>query len=178
MNNGSRKPLAQRFLAKVDRRSDDECWLWLGYRMRPKNRKGIWHGQINTGRRGRSALTHRVAWELANGPIPPGMNVLHRCDNPGCVNPKHLFLGTQGDNVSDAAAKGRMPGPRLIGERNPTAKLTIADVRAIREEAAAGAAPKALAARFSVTRQNIRSILLGQTWRSVSSKEAPCASSN
>lgn len=61
-------------------------------------------------------IAHRIAWELTRGPIPAGLNVCHRCDNPRCVNPAHLFLGTQLDNVADAIAKGRLTGrPRKLG---------------------------------------------------------------
>jgi hypothetical protein len=69
------------------------CWLWSGGGVRP-------YGLISTG-------THRLAWELANGPIPDGMQVLHRCDEPRCCNPDHLFLGTQSDNMADKVRKGR-----------------------------------------------------------------------
>ena len=73
---------------------------------------------------------HRVAWMLAHGPIPRGMNVLHRCDVPRCVNPDHLFLGTQHDNVRDMIAKGRARFPLV----SPTTKVTPDQVRAIRQD--------------------------------------------
>lgn len=77
------------------------------------------------------ALAHRAAWEDEHGPIPPGQCVLHRCDNPPCVNPDHLFLGTKGDNNRDRSAKGRTYNGDQRGERNNNARLTDADRAAI-----------------------------------------------
>ena len=76
----------------------DDCWEWRG------DKRG-YYGQI--GVHGKTIKTHRLSWELANGPIPGGMNVLHHCDNPRCVNPHHLFLGTHGDNACDREKKHR-----------------------------------------------------------------------
>jgi HNH endonuclease len=80
--------------------------------------------------RGRVILAHRATWEVERGPIPEGLDVLHRCDNPPCRNIEHLFLGTSADNVADMDAKGRRRC--LAGETNPFAKLTDATVREIR----------------------------------------------
>lgn len=77
------------------------CWVWTGSKHR-----GRQHGQIGL-RAGVLLWTHRLSWELTNGPIPGGLFVLHHCDNPPCVNPDHLWLGTQRDNVADMVAKGR-----------------------------------------------------------------------
>lgn len=88
-----------RFWSKVQK--TDDCWLWRATRF-PKG-----YGQIKI--KGRRRLAHRVAWELTNGPIPDGLQVCHHCDNPPCVRPDHLFLGTQSDNIQDAVSKGRMP---------------------------------------------------------------------
>lgn len=84
-----------------------ECWEWNGY----KNNMG--YGLKS--RKNRRKLVHRLAWEWVNGPIPSGMNILHRCDNPPCVNPNHLFMGTQADNMMDKKLKGR--GRKLICKR-------------------------------------------------------------
>lgn len=103
-------PLEVRFWAKVRKGAPDECWQWLGAK------SALGYGSIIAGSRytGDSGPrhAHRVSWELTNGPIPPGEGyhgtcVCHRCDNPSCVNPAHLFLGSQLDNIADRHAKGR-----------------------------------------------------------------------
>lgn len=96
------KSIAARFWPKVDRRGADECWPWLA----SKDRHG--YGHISAGRRGKSPLkAYRVSYELANGPIPEGLHVRHTCDNPHCVNPAHLLVGTAADNVADRMNRGR-----------------------------------------------------------------------
>jgi hypothetical protein len=95
-------PLPDRFWPKVDKRGEDECWEWQGSRSRGYGRILI------GGAKGRPYQAHRIAWELTVGHrLPDSIMVLHRCDNPPCVNPAHLFLGTQLDNMRDCAAKGR-----------------------------------------------------------------------
>lgn len=109
---------------------------------------------------------HRLAWTLTHGPIPPGLAVCHRCDNPSCADPEHLFLGTWAENRRDAAAKGRL---RLstAGERNGMSKLTEADVHAIRERLAAGKSQRAIAQEFGVDQTLISFIKRRLIWAHV-----------
>lgn len=149
---------AERFWAKVDRRGDDECWPWTA-----SLQNG--YGQIYW--RGRPVKAQRASWEVNRGPIPHGQHVLHECDNPICVNPKHLFLGTHLDNLADMRAKGRAnpwPQPRLRGVAHPHAKLTPASVREIRRRSSRSESTTSLADRFGVDRMTVKSALIGKTW--------------
>lgn len=108
--------------------------------------------------RGKTVGAHRAAWIEEHGDVPDGLFVLHRCDNRPCTEPRHLFLGTQQDNLDDMAAKGR----GTQGGRNNTTKLTEADVLAIR---ASGLGSHALALQYGVRRYTIQCILAGKTWK-------------
>lgn len=103
---------------------------------------------------------HRAAWELSGNYIPPGLCVLHRCDNRQCVNPKHLFLGTLADNVADCVSKGR----QARGEKNRHAKLSEQDVLKIRKALARGEQGKLIAARYKVTPTAISYIRNRKVW--------------
>jgi hypothetical protein len=125
-----------------------------------------WHGSAN-GKgygmmvyKGRIHAAHRVSWQEHRGEIPSGLLVLHRCDNPRCVNPEHLFLGTNQDNMNDMKKKGRQYTPK--GEEHKRSKLTWDAVRHIRTS---GEGQKALALRFNVTEQTIWWVKSGKGWK-------------
>lgn len=154
-------PIEQRFNAKVDRSAGpDACHPWTA------SINGAGYGQIGTGgRAGHPIGAHRVAWEIANGPIHDGMLVLHRCDNKLCCNAAHLFIGTQKENIADMDAKGRARRPVLRGKDSGMAKLTDRRVLAIRAAYANGATQVQLAERFSVSQSTVSSIVLRRTWQ-------------
>ena len=120
-------------------------------------------GSRGDGDRSLVLATH-IAWELTNGPLPEGMSVLHHCDNPPCVRPGHLFLGTHTDNMHDMIGKGRARHPSLPGESCGHAKLTKLAARLIRDRVAAGEAQKALAAEFGVSRATVCLLVGGKRW--------------
>lgn len=142
-----------RFWSKVDRRGPDDCWLWLGGR----TSKG--YGGFSQS--GKDTAAHRTAWERQNGPIPEGMDVLHKCDNPPCCNPRHLFLGTNSANMADRNAKGR----QAKGIENGAAKLTDARVEWLHRRRASGTATqKELASILGVTQQSVSLVLNNRRW--------------
>lgn len=145
------------------RSTEDECWEWSGSRL--KNGYGVLN--YRSGKQ-RKIYAHRLSWEIHNGSIHNGFFILHRCDNPPCVNPGHLFLGTQGDNMRDMFAKGRRTHlenmPR--GSANHLAILSEADVIEIRKLQKHGESLKDIAAKFPVvTKGAIWRILKRLCWR-------------
>lgn len=138
------------FWARVDVREPDECWPWRGGRDR--------HGYGKSVRWGKA---HRMAYALANGAAATGM-VLHSCDNPACCNPAHLRDGTAADNVRDMIERRRWR-PR-VGELNTRARLTWAEVAAIRARMAAGETAREVAADFGVHPRTISKIAAGERW--------------
>ena len=153
------KPVESRFWSRVHK--TDNCWIWTA------GRASFGYGKMSV--RGRSERAHRIAWELHNGAIPHGKYVLHRCDNPACVRPDHLFLGTLRDNSQDMMEKGRAKfggGIATQGERNGRARLTAAAVREIR--AAYPATRQVdLAERYGVSQVAISHIVLRKSWRHI-----------
>lgn len=162
---GKHGTLEERFWPKVSIGQPSACWEWQG----SHSLNG--YGQIGVGGRSRKLLgAHRVSWELAYGPIPDKLCVCHHCDNRGCVNPTHLFLGTHSDNSKDAFAKGRMiiPKVKLFGEKNPRAKLTEKEVVQIRDEHASGEYSLAeLGRRFGVGPSTIFKIVTRKRWKHI-----------
>ena len=147
----------KRFLMRVDKRGNTECWPWTG------SRQLKWHGQWRNSS-GAIESTHRAAWRLFVGPITEGMHVLHRCDNPICLNPSHLFLGTGADNARDMWAKNRAKPGVSIGEKHGMSKLTADIVREIRDSPLMGTE---LAKKFGVTPTTISEIRKRKTWNHI-----------
>lgn len=131
------------------------CWLWLG----AVSRTG--YARFTDG-------AHRIAWEAYRGAIPNGLHVLHRCDNRLCVNPEHLFLGTNADNVADKVAKGRQG--RTVGTDHPAAKLSEDSVRLIYSD---NRPFSAIAAAFGVTKGTVIGIKNGSSWVHITGGPAP-----
>lgn len=142
---------------RVNKAAPNECWEWQGARNR--------HGYGTLTVRRRKWLAHRLSWNLANGvEAPPNRVVCHRCDNPACVNPRHLWLGTQADNMRDMFGKGRgkYVVPRNnVGARNPMSKLSDDQVREIRS-LAGSASQRQIGHRFGVGQDQISRIISGK----------------
>lgn len=157
------RSLSDRFWAKVDKSGN--CWIWKGALM-PQGYGGFYLD--STRRRG---YAHRASWEITNGQIPPGMSILHSCDNRKCVNPSHLRIGTQRDNVYDMLSKGRFNGRFKniqIGTDNPASVLCNEDIAAIRACYCTGRfGYRRLGSMFGVTPIAIKKIILRQTWKHV-----------
>jgi len=138
-----------------------DCWEWKASKRGYKGYGNIRYG----GRKGCTVLAHRAAWFIEYGEWPEH-DVLHRCDNPACVNPNHLFAGNNDDNVDDMHDKGRdVPPPLKIGTDHGMAKLNDDQVRAIRNSRETATA---LGRKFGITRQTITNIRLRKTWKHLS----------
>lgn len=143
------------FWANVSILSTDECWEWIGHKS--ADGYGVMHFSM------KPWLAHRLAWYLTCGEIADGLCVCHRCDNPGCCNPNHLFLGTVHDNNIDRDTKGRHHDCR--GELNPFSKLTCKDVVKIR--ATKGLSQIAIASEYGVSKSLISLIKRGKAWNHI-----------
>jgi HNH endonuclease len=139
--------VAERFWSKVDKSGD--CWPWTAGLLKDG------YGQFR--RNGTSVVASRMAWELTYGTIPSGLHVCHKCDNPPCCNPTHLFLGTPRDNRRDCAAKGRVTAWKAV--------VTKADTLVIRAAYAAGGITQAeLGRQFGISQTAVSRIVLQKTW--------------
>lgn len=143
--------LAKRLAARSIRAASG-CLEIQGYALRSG------HVQIYLGRDRGVGRAHKVAWELVNGPIPDGLCVCHRCDNPRCVEPAHLFLGTQAENIHDSIRKGRY---NAFGRQ----VLNAEQVYEIRRLSKAGVRQKDIAARFGIRRHSVSGIVNGHSWK-------------
>ena len=147
-------PWSDLFWSRVDK--SGACWLWTA----AKGRKG--YGQMRIS--GKLRIAHRLSWELANGPIPGGLFVCHRCDVTSCVNPAHLFLGTNRDNILDSMAKGRLNAKAhgVPGERHSQARFTDLQVQEMRAARASGRTCEDIARQFGTTNGTISRICTGK----------------
>lgn len=141
-----------RFWEKIVPVTESGCWIWTGATSHSGHGQFYWKGKLSR--------SHRVSWEIRFGAIPGDASVLHKCDVPCCVNPEHLFLGSQADNMRDMREKGRS----CAGEVNSHSKLTKEDVIHIRESAFGGAQ---MAATFGVSHSTICDIRAGRSWKHV-----------
>lgn len=147
--------MGARFWSKVGILNQSDCWEWMG----GKRNKGYGSFWLN----GRHVVSHRLAWELTNGQIPDGLMVLHKCDNTGCCNPSHLFLGTHHDNMDDMVKKGRQA--RWVKRTNisPSAKMTTDQVLEIRS-LKGSVSQRKLADMFGISQAAVWKILSNNSW--------------
>lgn len=145
----------KRFFENI--KKEKGCWVWTGL----KNKQG--YGRMTIKKKDK--LAHRFSWEMYFGDIPDGMFVCHKCDNPPCVNPKHLFVGTRFDNARDMVSKGRNRDDK--GSKHPSAKLTEEQVLLIRKRLEAGEMQINLAKEFNVHKCTISMIKRRENWRHI-----------
>lgn len=140
----------QRFWPRV--KKTKSCWIWIGAKF-PSG-----YGEISVNNR--SIRAHRFSYQIHYGPIPDGKIICHRCDNPACVNPDHLFLGTNKDNTQDMIRKKR----GLVGEKNPCAKLTLEQVIEIRET---NLPQRKIASKYGISQTMVGKIKRGTKWNTL-----------
>jgi len=148
-----------RFYKHVDVSNDEECWEWLA----SKDKDGYGRFFLE----GKNVSAHRYSYKLVNGIIGEGLCICHKCDNPKCVNPNHLFLGTHTDNMKDKVKKGRARGNH-IGELNTSAKLTSEKVLEIRQKYSTNNyTQQKLADIYKISNSQISKIISKKFWKHI-----------
>lgn len=158
-------PAHERILAHSKLNLETGCIEYQGWKS--NGGYGVVRVSGTKGGKRKASMAHRVVFAAIVGPIPTDKNVLHKCDNPSCVNVAHLFLGTQLENVRDCAAKGRRRYSGRKGEENHKAKLTESAVLDIRASLKNGVTQNALAAKYAVTQELISRVKLRKAWKHI-----------
>lgn len=151
--------LTSRYWEYVDVKNEEECWEWIGTKTAAGYGVIYWENQLR--------YAHRLSLEFDGRPVPSRWHACHTCDNPPCVNPKHLFPGTPHENVKDKVSKGR----HIYGENHPNSKLSDTDVLEIRKLASEGVWQSDLAKQFNVHHSHISDIVAGLKRRDLLDKE-------
>lgn len=160
-----RKSLVERYHNRIEKRNDSACWEWIGAR----DSDGYGHITIKIDGKTKWIKAHRLSWEYAFGNIPDHTCVLHHCDNPSCVNPVHLFLGTQEDNMHDMKSKGRSSKRSRVGEDNGNSKLKEIQVLDISKD---NRTLREISQQYGVTMATVSDIKRGKIWSHLRIKDA------
>lgn len=155
-----KRPVKDRFYSKIRKGDVTGCWNWTASKR--KARGGFVYGQFSLN--GYPEWSHRASWIIHNNEIPNGMLVCHKCDNTLCVNPDHLFLGTQTDNIRDMISKGR---DALIGENNPHSIVNEKIVLEIRRYYKEGHKVSRIMKKFNLKRGCVEPIIKRNTWKHI-----------
>lgn len=168
--------LREKLLANCIPEPNSGCWIWTA----SAEQHGYGHLWLGAGRGQRTTGAHRLSYTLFVGPIPDGLLVMHKCDNPPCINPDHLSVGSLRDNMYDCMAKGRMRRGQFPGEKHYRAKLTDEQVLEIRRTYPHGqlGARKVFAEKYGVAPFTIASIVAGETWKHLPDSPTPVRGSN